>query len=175
MSEDLTLRIRPARPEDIPALEALGHRAPGLAQHRLEAQERNLGLFFLALVGEEISGHAVLTWAGPEFPLVEDCANVTDVWVPPVWRRHGIATALLEACESVARDQSFARLGLSVGIDNAPAQALYATLGFFSAGHEPYLESGRWTDAKGGLVEWAETCLYLIKPLGEGHEIAPTP
>lgn len=165
MSDDLTLKIRPVRPEDLPALEALGHRAPGLAKHRLEAQERNLGLFFLALVGDQIAGHAVLAWVGPDYPRVEDCANVTDVWVRPEWRRNGIATSLLEACESVAHAQSFPRIGLSVGVDNVPARALYASLGYVDLGEPPYLESGRWTDAKGGLVEWAETCRYLVKSL----------
>lgn len=165
MSEEQHLRIRPVRPEDIPKLEALGHRAPGLAQHRLEGQEKQLSLFFLALLGEEIVGHAVLTWLGPERPQVEECANVTDVWVHPDWRRHGIASALLEACESVAHDQAFPRIGLSVGVDNEGAQALYARHGYSPLDIPPYLESGRWTDANGQLVEWSETCRYLTKPL----------
>jgi ribosomal protein S18 acetylase RimI-like enzyme len=166
MSEDLQLSIRPVRAEDLPKLDALGHRAPGLARHRLEGQEKNLSLFFLALLGEEVVAHAVLTWVGPAYPPVNDCAHVTDVWVRPDWRRHGIASALLEACESVARDQDFGCLGLSVGVDNPGAQALYARHGYTDIGVAPYVESGRWTDANGKLVEWAETCVFLTKDLG---------
>lgn len=163
MSDDQTLRIRPVREEDVFKLEALGHRAPGLARHRLEGQEKHLSLFFLALLGEEIVGHAVLAWVTPDPPALEDCANITDVWVRPDWRRHGIATALLEACESVATDQGFARIGLSVGLENAGAQALYARHGYLPLDLPPYHESGRWIDANGRLVEWGEDCRYLIK------------
>ncbi|MGV3617372.1 MAG: GNAT family N-acetyltransferase [Fimbriimonas sp.] len=164
MSDEATLRIRPIRPEDVLPLEALGHRAPGLAAHRLGEQGRGHSLVFIAFIDDEIVGHAVLTWV-PESAHVADCPDVSDVWVQPRWRRHGIGTSLLEACEHVARDQGFRQIGLSVGVDNEGAAALYRQHGYDDVGLEPYIESGRWTDAKGELVEWSERCRYLRKPL----------
>jgi ribosomal protein S18 acetylase RimI-like enzyme len=171
MSDEATLRIRPIRPEDILPLEALGHRAPGLAAHRLSEQERGQSLFFLALIDDEIVGHAVLTWT-PDPAHVENCPDVSDVWVQPTWRRHGIGTSLLEACEHVARDQGFGQIGLSVGIENEGAAALYRQHGYeVEEAIKPYTESGRWTDAKGEYVEWSERCRYLRKSLPYGEAV----
>jgi len=128
-------------------------------------------LVFLAFVDDELVGHAVLTWDGAESPpmprKIEACPNVSDVWVRPDWRRRGIGGSLLEACEHVVRDQGFPRVGLSVGVDNAAASALYRSLGYRDAGIPEYQESGRWVDANGGLVEWNETCRYMVRSLAE--------
>jgi ribosomal protein S18 acetylase RimI-like enzyme len=45
-------------------------------------------------------------------------------------RRQGVAKALLEAAATQARNLGAASLSLSTALDNAPAQALYESLGW---------------------------------------------
>ncbi|RDS85531.1 GNAT family N-acetyltransferase [Dyella psychrodurans] len=55
---------------------------------------------------------------------------LNDLFVAPDARRRGVASALLEASAEHARALGAASLLLSTAIDNAPAQALYESLGW---------------------------------------------
>ncbi|MEO1328982.1 MAG: ribosomal protein S18-alanine N-acetyltransferase [Pseudomonadota bacterium] len=64
--------------------------------------------------------------------------------------RSGVGALLLESLENCARDAGAVRIFLEVGVDNAPARALYAKAGFSSVGRRSgyYLgSSGRPQDA----------------------------
>jgi hypothetical protein len=65
----------------------------------------------------------------------------------------------------VAADQKFPHLGLSVGLDNHGAAALYEARGYADAGLPPYREHGQWLDARGEVVAWDEMCRYLVRRL----------
>ncbi len=158
MSADL--RVRPLAEADIPALDDLGHRAPGLWAHRLDEQSRYISLTLVASIGPNPIGHAVLTWEGPR-----GTPDISDVWVVPSHRRQGVARFLIESCESVARDQGMTRVGLSVGVENHAAQALYSSLGYLETPDPPFEESGEWTDAGGIVRAWSEWVRYRVKSL----------
>jgi len=55
---------------------------------------------------------------------------LNDVYVAPSARRQGVAAALLTAAAEHARALGAASLSLSTALDNAPAQALYESLGW---------------------------------------------
>ena len=55
---------------------------------------------------------------------------LNDLFVAPSARRHGVAAALLKAAAKEARSLGAASLSLSTALDNAPAQALYESLGW---------------------------------------------
>ncbi|GLQ90395.1 GNAT family N-acetyltransferase [Dyella flagellata] len=55
---------------------------------------------------------------------------LNDLYVAPAARRHGVASALLTAAAEHARALGAASLWLQTALDNAPAQALYASLGW---------------------------------------------
>jgi ribosomal protein S18 acetylase RimI-like enzyme len=55
---------------------------------------------------------------------------LNDLFVAADARRRGVATALLEAAANRARELGAASLSLSTALDNAPAQALYESLGW---------------------------------------------
>jgi GNAT superfamily N-acetyltransferase len=55
---------------------------------------------------------------------------LNDLFVAPGARRQGVAAALLKAAAQEARSLGAASLSLSTALDNAPAQALYESLGW---------------------------------------------
>lgn len=55
---------------------------------------------------------------------------LNDLFVAPAARRHGVARALLTAAADHARTLGAARLWLQTAVNNAPAQALYESLGW---------------------------------------------
>jgi len=55
---------------------------------------------------------------------------LNDLFVAPQARRQGVATALLAATTDHARALGAASLSLSTALDNAPAQALYESMGW---------------------------------------------
>jgi GNAT superfamily N-acetyltransferase len=63
----------------------------------------------------------------------EDC-NVEDVFVREEARGTGLGRALVSAAIDRARERGCRRMELDTGADNAPAQALYRSLGFFDSG-----------------------------------------
>jgi ribosomal protein S18 acetylase RimI-like enzyme len=63
----------------------------------------------------------------------EDC-NVEDVFVRAEARGSGLGRALVSAAIDRARERGCRRMELDTGADNAPAQGLYRSLGFFDSG-----------------------------------------
>jgi ribosomal-protein-alanine N-acetyltransferase len=87
--------------------------------------------------GGPILGFAVV-W------LVHDELHVLNVAVAPEARRLGVARAVLGKVEATARDQGARVAMLEVRRSNAPAIALYRTLGYREVGIRPryYAEDG---------------------------------
>lgn len=70
-------------------------------------------------------------------------AEILTVAVPPWARRRGIARAMIVAALSTARELGAATAFLEVDVDNAPAVALYESLGFERAGlRKAYYDRG---------------------------------
>ena len=63
----------------------------------------------------------------------EDC-NVEDVFVRADARGSGLGRALVSAAIDRARERGCRRMELDTAADNAPAQGLYRSLGFFDSG-----------------------------------------
>ena len=63
----------------------------------------------------------------------EDC-NVEDVFVSADARGSGLGRELVSFAIDRARERGCPRMELDTGADNAPAQGLYRSLGFFDSG-----------------------------------------
>jgi ribosomal-protein-alanine N-acetyltransferase len=76
--------------------------------------------------------------------LVHDELHVLNVAVAPEARRRGVARALLAEVEGRASDEGAAKATLEVRRSNAPALALYRSLGYVEVGVRPryYAEDG---------------------------------
>ena len=136
------LVIRPGEPGDIDALLALewsafsGDRLSRRALRRfLAAPHRPV---IVAAIGEALAGYAlVATRKGGRR------ARVYSLAVDPRFARRGVGRALLQACEHYAGARRRAALTLEVRYDNAPAIALYESLGYRLIGeHADYYDDG---------------------------------
>jgi ribosomal protein S18 acetylase RimI-like enzyme len=147
--------------DELPVVEAhLAYGSPGKHRQRLAAQEDGACVYPIAWLGDRPVGHVLVRWIGTDTASVRarltDCPDVQDLFVAPDARSHGYGTQLLEAAILLVRNSGYQRIGLSVGIDNTRAQALYQRHGFEDLGIAPFTISGDWG---------SETCRYLVKPL----------
>lgn len=115
----------------------------GFAHHR-EYYERcverqNLGelLIILARTENVLCGYTLLNWQ-PKYPYFKKCGlpEIQDLNVLRNFRRRGIGGALIQYCESLARDHGHEEIGIGVGLDFSfgAAQRLYARLGYIPDG-----------------------------------------
>lgn len=159
MSEPAPITVRPARPEDAPALIAILYdtfestwrpqiTAAAAAAFRAEERPRAFvaerGLRFLAGErGGEVVG--LVYWEG-------DFVHALHVHSSAA--RTGIGAALMDAAEAAIAAAGHPAVRLETDTFNTRSQALYAARG--------YHEAGRYPDE-----EWASglTTLLLVKPL----------
>jgi [ribosomal protein S18]-alanine N-acetyltransferase len=121
--------IRPATAEDVGAVAALEQECLGddaWSAALVEEGIRGALPTIRYLVADRaglVVGHAVAS-------IVGDIAELQRIAVAPEQRRHGLATALLDAVAAAGRDGGADRLLLEVREDNAGALAFYAARGF---------------------------------------------
>lgn len=137
---------------------------------RLRWQQEGQGVYLLAWQDDRPAGHLFLhfqrplehasLWSLPESAYVEALATSIDR------QRQGIATALMWNAEDFARQHGAQNIGLSVGVDNIPAQALYRKLGYQPSGIPAYCVTWEYVDEKTGQIgQEGELCEFWWKPL----------
>lgn len=90
----------------------------------------DLSLWLVALDGETVAAYV-----GSQSVMGE--ADMMNVAVDPAYRRQGIARVLLNALEDALRARTVSSLTLEVRASNAPAIALYQSLGYDQVGRRP--------------------------------------
>jgi ribosomal protein S18 acetylase RimI-like enzyme len=81
--------------------------------------------------------------------------HIESMWVNPGWRRRGIAQALVEKLEVLAREQGEEILGLWTFDGNESAQRLYLRLGFHPVGEKGNRQLITQSSEPGSLI-WEE-------------------
>ena len=140
-------RITPLKREDIPAVEQIereNYSLPWSARAFFDALERD---YYLFLKAEERGVLAGYCGCMRSF----EVAEITNVTVRQDFRRRGIAKRLLAELMDQARALGTERFTLEVRRSNAPAIALYHSLGFRDEGvRRNYYESPR----EDALILW---------------------
>jgi GNAT superfamily N-acetyltransferase len=141
-SGSLRVRVRRATTADVPRSASLfeAYRAfyggpPDLAEacrfleHRLANAESTVLIATVEGLDAPPAGFAQLY---PSFSSLSmtGIEILNDLFVLPDWRRMGVARALLASAIEYARARGSTAIELSTGYSNAPARALYHTLGF---------------------------------------------
>jgi ribosomal protein S18 acetylase RimI-like enzyme len=142
--------LRPARLDDLPALQALWRELDGLHAEALPDVSRvpepsqitaedlrqwiaNESCFmWVAEAGGAVVGFVDASIHRPEDPTDVDrpWCGINNLAVAAAHRRGGIGAALVRAAEAWARDKGLADVRLQVYEFNAPAHALYERLGY---------------------------------------------
>lgn len=130
----MSLQVRPARPDELPAILEIERAAFG-AHAWTEAMLSGAlsaapDLFLVAREGEVLVGHAIGQVAG-------DVGEVLELATAPQARRRGVGAALLEALEGALRARGAVELWLELRADNAAAMALYRRQGYAITGRRP--------------------------------------
>lgn len=119
-------RIRPARPEDVPAIAELEEQCFSEPWPE-DMIRRMLDRFTVAEGADAPAGYLVLS-------SVLDEGNIDNVAVSPACRRCGAADALVADALRRARESGLTVLMLEVRASNIPAIRLYEKYGFQSVG-----------------------------------------
>ena len=147
--------IRPARTEDLPALEWMGlfsaHRE--IIQRAFRAQEHGDALLLLAIAGT--------------FPVAQvwiDFARRPEQRVATIWavrtffplQGRGIGRQMMLAAEEAIRARGIRRAQLEVERDNADAKRFYQRLGWRSAGRQSarFVSAGRADPHSAAMDLW---------------------
>lgn len=118
--------IRPARPDDLPALvalEAASFPDPWSARMLASALEDPWSLVLAAEDGGRVAGYAILRRAADE-------AELLSVAVDPEARGRGLGRRLVEDGLERVREEGARTCYLEVRPANEPARSLYRSLGF---------------------------------------------
>lgn len=129
-------------------------------------QESGARNVFVATSNQEFAGYVTLNWQ-PTYPTFKDqmIPEIQDLNVLPRFRRRGVGSELLDACERHAA-AAVRAVGIRVGLDQgyAAAQRLYVGRGYVPDGHG--LAQGDRLVAFGEYVEVNhDLVLSFTKPL----------
>ena len=92
-------------------------------------KDPSLGRVWIIHVEEQAVGYVILTF-GYDLEFGGLVAMLTELYIAPTHRCHGIGTRLIRFLETTCRDLGVTGLELQVERDNPEAQAFYQTVGF---------------------------------------------
>jgi GNAT superfamily N-acetyltransferase len=129
--------VRFLKPSDIPllvaAFDAQGWRKPtSLFDAYVQESTQGARTALAALWGDIVVGYVTIKWHPTYAPFQEKrIPEISDLNVLKVYHRKGIASALMEAAETLVF-QTYQCVGLGVGLlsDYGPAQRLYIKRGY---------------------------------------------
>lgn len=129
----LEIRVRPARPGDLPALLRIERDAfpvPWSERAFRMVLRRDPGAILVAERSGRVAGYAAL-WVSA------DEAELADLAVAPEERRRGVGSTLLQACLREAAARGAREIFLQVRESNQAARGLYGEAGFREVGRRP--------------------------------------
>ncbi|NCC22428.1 MAG: GNAT family N-acetyltransferase [Alphaproteobacteria bacterium] len=118
--------------------EGVGFYKPeGYYERCLEEQAEGRRIIYGANLDGVLVGYCMLNWK-PKYHFFRKFGipEIQDLNVVPIYRRKGVAKALIANCEQVAKGRGHEQMGIGVGLlsDYGPAQRLYARLGYIPDG-----------------------------------------
>ncbi len=172
--QEFELEIKPAEESQLDLLER-EFSPDDLSKHhykRYEVQKRGEGVYFIAWHGHIPVGHFLLYWSGPQDAHVMQHVDVTKTAyleagaTQVAYRRKGVATALIQEAERLAKAKGCTRIGLEVGsTDNPDAKRLYEKLGYVDWGQGEFPINWEYIDRNGNQGTESEIVTYMHKLL----------
>jgi ribosomal protein S18 acetylase RimI-like enzyme len=130
---------------------------PDTHRQRFKLQQEGKGLYLLAWQEQLPVGYVLLHFRHPPYHSscqhYPECAYVEALTTRPDKQRQGVATSLMQIAEVYTRQHRAECIGLSVGVDNGPAQALYRKLAYQPTELPPYSVTWNYLDKTTGEVK----------------------
>lgn len=141
-------------------------KAAGYFRACCELQAQDQLVLWVAVDGDDYAGHVKVIWS-PDYPYFRDngIPEINDLAVLPSYRRQGVASQLVDACETIIRERSnVAGIGVGLYADYGPAQRMYVQRGYVPDGNgvtylDSYVVPGASVPVDDDLV------LFLVKQL----------
>lgn len=156
------LTIRSVTNADIPKLDqfyaTLGKiDDPGYFQECLIRADNGERDFYLAVQEGDIAGYVMLVWR-PLYPMFRrlEIPEIQDLNVGPCYRRQGIGTRLVEACENAVFKKGKKDIGIAVGL---PAS--------YGAAQRLYMKRGYVPDGAGAIYDGIPVNFGEMKPMDD--------
>jgi ribosomal protein S18 acetylase RimI-like enzyme len=145
---------------------------PDTHQRRFMLQREGKGLYVVAWQDSLPVGYVLLHFQHPahhaSWQYYTECAYAEGLATRPDKLRQGIAVSLMQSTEAYAKRHQAESIGLSVGIDNLPAQALYRKIAYQPTDIPSYLVTWNYLDKITGYVkEEGDLCKFWLKRLDE--------
>lgn len=167
------ISIKTASEEDIPVLNTIAlaqnsRKAADYFARCLEEQAAGRRLVFVAgQDGNAATGYGMLNF-NPQYALYKRLGipEIQDLNVVPEARKQGLATAIIQRCETLARERGCEHMGISVGLypDYGPAQRLYVKLGYIPDGYGVTYDRQTVRPGEMRPVD-DDLCLMMVKAL----------
>lgn len=132
------VQTRAATAEDVPEITSLAAETPSAAHWPETSYARMLAAEAprrIALVAESRQSSSVAGFVIAR--IASDDCELENIVVAPHKQRRGVATELIQALATAARNQNATRIYLEVRESNAAARALYESCGFAITGRRP--------------------------------------
>jgi GNAT superfamily N-acetyltransferase len=141
-------------------------KASGYFRTCCDLQAQDEIVLWVAVDDDQYAGHVKVVWS-PNYPYFRDngIPEIQDLAVLPNYRRQGVASLLVDACETIIRERSnTAGIGVGLYADYGPAQRMYVKRGYIPDGkgvtyHDVYVRPGASIPVDDDLV------LFLVKQL----------
>ena len=129
-----TITVRQATPDDATELAGMLELFDGMGATPEQVATRMLACqsvltTFLGELDGQLAGFACLRLV-PHLQGDEPYAELTDIYVDALFRRQGVARALITQVEATARAAGASEVVIITGFDNAGAQAAYRASGY---------------------------------------------
>lgn len=170
MSSKIAIRL--CQDQDIKILYALAEQIGkptelDYFEHCLELQNEKKRENFIISWGGVDAGYGILNWVPKYAPFKKlNIPEIQDLNIIPKMRRNGLATALIDHCETLAKTKGYDDMGIAFGLHNSygPAQRLYVKLGYIPDGEGATYDRKQIAFGDFKPVD-DDLCLMLIKPL----------
>lgn len=125
--------------EIVTSFQEIGWDKPrSLYEEYLAEQKSKIRSTFVAIINHKFRGYVTLKWKSDYNNFRHHAIpEIADLNVLPAYRKKGLGSKLIAACETMAKEQGHTQIGLGVGLtaDYGNAQRLYVKLGFVPDGH----------------------------------------
>lgn len=150
------------------AFKLIGWNKPrSLYEEYLSQQSQGIRAVIVAREKGEFCGYVTIKWKSDYSGFNQkNIPEIVDLNVLPIYRNHGVGSALIAACEAMAAERKYVQIGLGVGmtVDYGNAQRLYVQLGYVPDGCGLHYKNNALNYGDHTVVD-DDLVLYFIKEL----------